>query len=144
MRVRRHSPLQPSRVTALRAPVLAVYVRWPLLVQAVKNQHSSPINFLAGRLITLDTAAPPLGAQISLMPARRSILSTSTYTIPTACMWVRRHLPRLEYTAHCVPVLATYTRWPTKHQQKLDQHRSPIKFLGSRLLNRDTMSPPWG
>ena len=43
-----------------------------------------------------------------------------------------------------MPVLATYTRWPTKHQQKLDQHRSPIKFLGSRLHTRITKTPPWG
>ena len=74
MRVRRNSPLHPSRVTALRAPVLAVYVRWLLLLDH-PIQHSSPINFLGSRLITLDTAAPPLGAQISLVPARRSILS---------------------------------------------------------------------
>ena len=65
------SPQRSSvEYAALRAPVLAVYVRWPKAWN--KNQHSSPIIFLGSRLLTCDTATPPLGAQISLMPARQS------------------------------------------------------------------------
>jgi hypothetical protein len=98
-------------------------------------------------LLFLFSNRPTLTAQCRLTFKHHNLsllYATSTYTLPTACMWVRRHLPRLEYSVHCVPVLATYARWPTKHQQKLDQHRSPINFLGSRLLNRNTKSPPWG